>query len=384
MNKKILYLFAIFMMLITLGASCSGCSSKPKDGGVYKSTDQGETWEQKTFISKVKRKVYTISELNITCFEFDKNDSNVVYAGTMGAGIVVTKNGGENWEATGLTTGNIYSIDIDPIDRNILYAAKDYYIIRTVDGGANWETVHTDTKKNKFNQVIIDTYDPHKIYAVSDSGIVYKSVDQGVNWEIKLQLDSEIKNLYMRDRDTRILYALTQDGDIYKTTTGGELIVSDENVDNQDESELIVNNAWTNIITKEHKDKWPTGKTAKNMFIFPQEPNSIYMVTRHGLLKSTNEGASWVEMKTLIPLDDKENDKIINLNMDALDSRIMYFTISGTDKIHKSTNSGGNWKVIENFPSTKLIKTLVINPYEPSTLYTGIEIPEEKGGLIKT
>jgi photosystem II stability/assembly factor-like uncharacterized protein len=385
MNKKIIYLTIIGIVLLLTGASCSGCGTK-KDGGIYRSEDQGENWTQKSFIQQIKRKTYTMGSYTILALKFDPKDANIVYVGTKGQGILLSKNGGENWETTAQKTGNIYSLDIDTLDTNIIYATNDYSILKSTDQGATWETVHTESKKQNFSNIIIDTFDHNKIYAASLSGIVYKSWDQGNNWEIKLQLeDDKIKNIFMRP-DTRVLYALTDRGDILKTITGGELegIIITEPETKAKKQENTVNKAWTSIFTEEHKEKWPTAKSAANFFIFKEYPNIMYMTTQHGLMKSSDEGKTWTEVSTLIPLEDNDNKKIDNLLLDPQNSSNMYFTITNSSKIYISSDAGNNWHIIENFPSTRYISKLIIDPQTPQVLYAGMLIPEEKKGLIKT
>lgn len=385
MKNRIIYLVLIGLVLITTGASCGSCGAK-KDGGVYRSDDRAQSWTQKSFIEQVKKKITTMGSYTILCLTLDPTDANIIYAGTKGQGILMSKNGGEDWDPTAQKTGNIYSIDINQKNPNMIFATNDYSVIRSIDQGATWEIIHTDSKKKNFTKVIIDTFDPNKIYTASLSGIVYKSIDQGSNWEIKLQLeDNGIKNIFMRP-DTRILYALTQNGDVLKTITGGEIegntIISSEVKSKKLENP--VNKAWTTIFTEEYIKNWPTAKTAANFFIFKNYPNVIFMATKHGLLKSVDDAVSWVEVPTLIPLDDTDNEKINNFIVDPIDSNYLYFTINNSNKIYKSSDGGDNWQYIENFPSTKFINTMIIDSETPNTLYVGMLIPEEKKGLIKT
>lgn len=383
--NKITLLIIMGVALIFTGAACS---QTQVGGGVFKSEDASETWVQKVFIKKDGRKTLTIAQYSIFDFKFDPTDSNVLYAGTKGHGVIVSKDAGDTWIPTTQTTGNIYSLDIDPIDNNIIYAVSDYYIVKTEDAGDTWDIVHTDSKRNNFTKIIVDTYNPKIIYASALSGVVYKSKDSGINWDIKFQQEEGVQDLIIRNNDTRVLYAILDRGNIYKTATGAELITEEEVVESELEAEVVsndtntVNDAWELIFTEEHRKAWPYAKTAKRFFIFDNEPNTIYITAQHGLLKSTDEGSSWHEVKTLIPIQDKENLKITNLKLDPYDSDIMYFTVEGTNKIHKSKDAGNKWQIIENFPSTSRITTLIINPDDPNIIYAGMEMVEDNKGLL--
>lgn len=360
-KKAFLLLFSLFIILTLSGLNCK---SEPKDGGIFKSTDQAETWTQKVFVSQVKKKTVTIADYEILTFKFDPTDSNILYAGTKGKGLIVTKDGGETWQNTGISAGNIYSLDIDQKNNQLLFAAQDSTIMRSQDGGINWEAIHTDSQKGNFVKVIIDSYDSQKIYAAASSGLIYKSDDQGSNWLIKFQAPEGLTNLFIRANDTRILYAQTVSGEIYKTTTGGE------------------QNDWQLFFTKDHKAKYPDAQTAKTFNIFDSYPTTIYITARQGLLKSTDEGATWQQIKTLIPALSGDNDTITNLIVDPINPDIMYFTLSKSTKIHKTVNGGTDWHIIENFPSTKYISVLTVDPKNPSILYTGMINPVKKKGLL--
>jgi photosystem II stability/assembly factor-like uncharacterized protein len=363
-NKKIFFLLPLLLILIISGASCV----KAKDGGVYKSEDQAENWAQKVFMSKVKRKTVTMADYEISCLKVDPLDSNIIYAGTKEKGLMMTKDAGETWTVTGLTSGNVLSVDIDPANNQTIYIAKDTSVLRSSDQGINWETVHTDSQKGNINKVLIDSYDSKRIYAASASGILYKSTDQGNNWFIKFQTedtDEPIIDFYLRKNDTRIIYLLLDNGDVQKSISGGE------------------QGDWATIFTKEHKEKWPDAKGAKNFFIFDNDPNGMYMTAEQGLLKSADEGLNWTQINTLIPAVNDDNKKIINLSIDPQNNNILYFTISGSNKIHKSTDSGKEWHIIENFPSTRLITDLIIDPKNSNILYAGTQMPAKKKGLIQ-
>lgn len=360
-KNKILFLLLAFTLLIFMGASCT----QAKDGGVYKSEDQAENWAQKVFIEKVKRKTVTMADYEINCLKIDPQDANIIYAGTKEQGLMITKDAGETWQATGLNSGNVLSIAIDPINNQNIYVTKDTFVLRSTDQAISFETVHSDTQAGNLIKILIDNYEPKKIYVASSSGVLYKSADQGNNWFIKLQLKEAIKDFYIRQNDTRIIYVLAEKGDVQKTISGGE------------------QNDWVSIFTEEHRKKWREAQGANSFAIFDNEPLAMYMTAEQGLLKSTDEGGNWVQINTLIPAGSEDNLNIINLSMDPQNKNNLYFTVSSTNKIHKSTDTGKEWHIIENFPSTRLITDIEIDWQKGGILYAGTKLPQKKKGLIR-
>ncbi len=109
----------------------------------------------------------------------------------------------------------VLSIAIHPSDENIIYAGTDGGgIFKTIDGGASWKLVGSPLKDlgaAKFanltgtivRDLLIDPNDPEVIYAATDTGI-FVSTNAGAVW----------KNLTGRNRETGDLLDIT-DGDGY-------------------------------------------------------------------------------------------------------------------------------------------------------------------------
>jgi hypothetical protein len=90
----------------------------------------------------ISRPTQVLTNTNVTALAMDPNNHSVLYAGT-GAGIFKTTNGGSNWSAAsnGLnTTFSIGSIAIDRNNSSIIYAASlGAGMFKSPDGGANVE-----------------------------------------------------------------------------------------------------------------------------------------------------------------------------------------------------------------------------------------------------
>lgn len=345
MQKKfIILLFG----LAFLGLSCGTA----KDGGVFKSIDGGLNWEQKTFIQKVKRKTYTISTVNVTAMTFAPQNPEMLFLGTKENGILKTDNGGENWQTTSINQGNISSIATDRQNENFLYASLDNLILKSIDQGQTWDIVYTQTGGN-IVKIIADFYTPGKIYAATSLGTILQSTDYGNNWTILLQNDQSFLDLQMDNFDSRVLYALDKQNRIFKTLDSGA--------------------NWQNIsIEKDAPLKIKTD---------PTQANGLYILTKRGLLKSTDSGSSWQYITTVIPENSSLNEQIRNITIDPQNGRNLFFTIGRI--IYKSTDAGLNWETIETFTSSRPISYLLINPTNSQTIYAGVEEIKKKKGFLR-
>lgn len=121
----------------------------------------------------------------VRALSFDPLHPETIYAGTGGAGIYKTTDGGESW--TEINDGllspvvNLHtkSFAIDPKDTNTLYAGFAGGLYKSTNAGGNW--VRIDDGFGYEIAVAVDPVDPNVLFVTSCSGI-YKSTDTGESW----------------------------------------------------------------------------------------------------------------------------------------------------------------------------------------------------------
>ncbi len=175
--------------------------------GIWKTTNNGTTFKQ----IWTSERVISMGDLAIA-----PSDSNQVWAGTgeedsrnsisPGGGIFKSTDGGETWELMGLVeTQTIGRIVVHPTNPDIVYVAAlghvwdanpERGLYRTTDGGVTWELVKFISDKAGFVDVILHPRDPSVIFAASwerqrgpwflQSGgpgsALWKSTDGGDTW----------------------------------------------------------------------------------------------------------------------------------------------------------------------------------------------------------
>jgi len=342
MNKKISLVILLLWFIIFGGMSCTNKSSSL---GVFRSDDEGTTWQQKVKIDDKK----TIKSIDVISMSINPLDSKIIFIGTRENGLYKTSDEGEIWQQTTLKSGNINAISIDPGDPNILYIAGYFgtlgKIFKSIDGGQNFEEIYSEThEKNIVTAVAIDTYDTRRVYAGTSEGSVLKSEDGGRSWILQNKLDDNIVCIAISPHDTRhILIGTASDG-MYKTINGGE--------------------EWINIQEKISSEFSKKTATVRSIIFDPVIQNKIYFTSLEGFLISDNEGENWKKIDILTEITKKGTTVITVSN----DSARIYLGIDSA--IYKSSDNGQSWEV--NRITTGLIHVITCDPQNNQKIYIGV------------
>lgn len=352
--RRFLTLLLPLLALPLLGLGCINVkTAKTTDGGIYKSEDSAESWEQKVFVRQEKKETITINSETIKSITFHPDDKEIIYINTRDKGYYRSQDSGETW--TQFKAGANYKrLSIDPTTPSIVYVSKGSKIHKTVDDGENWDNIYIEPNGKTIVNVSIDSYDPSRIWALTNSGDLLLSQDWGETWAVHKRLSLTTNNLYIDPEDTRVMYITTPNQGIWKSINGGD--------------------KWNDILVsfKETKNEDKIYGLTKFQMI-EQAPEILYIITLHGIYRSWNGGADWEQINTLQPAA-SVTISAVAANPENHDE--MYFSIGKV--IHKTTDNGENWKTIETFPSARIINQLVVQPEDPTVIWAGTYIPAKK------
>lgn len=334
-------LLSCFAVIALSGCSIRFTSNAVKDGGIYRSIDYGETWEQRVFVRQEKKKLLTISDVDVANIIPAPGNPDELAITTNGSGVYKTQNATEQWGATTLSGGTYTDFAYDATNPSVQYAATGSTIIKSADGGVQWERMYTETRGETITAVAVDSYDPSRVYAGTNGGTLLKSSNAGTDWTSLYDIDDSVLAIYPLPQDTRTIYTVTANKGVYRSTDTGTTWQQLEQLLKFAGSEQV------------HQLLLQSG--ARNMFI----------ATNYGLLRSNDGGTNWTPIKTLIPFG---TVPIQTVAVDPRSPSTIYFSVNNL--LHKSEDNGATWRTI-TVPTRRMITRLIIHSSKDGELYLG-------------
>jgi len=357
MLSKKLFLFGLVVFLMTTGASCLSFSSQSNGTvGMYKSVDKGEKWTAK-FAYPTAQGVKSLSGLKVYLVKRDPSDTNTLYVGSRGQGLYYSYDNGDSWSFVSAMSGKfIYGIAIDPKDKCNIYVSDGSHIYKSDDCTRTWKLMFTEERPGqRIADLAIDYNDPKVIYGAQLNGDILRSTDSGSSWRVIKRFGFDVRNIEsspLISGKTR-LYVASYDNGLYR---------SDDNGDN-----------W--ITLKDGFKKFNESLNYYRIMLHPSKPNSLYWISKYGILLSDDSGSSWSEINLLTPPGSVD---IYSFAVNPMDTKQIYYT--GTvlnDKsqnvkstFYKSEDGGTNW-VTRKLPTNTVPVYMSVHPNNASTIFLG-------------
>ncbi|WP_156152584.1 T9SS type A sorting domain-containing protein [Flammeovirga sp. OC4] len=411
-------------------------------GGVFKSTDQGESWESITgnlaldmtqitnYITKDKywRAVSYWLEMSKSDFKakyttfphqvlpvfnriavnpLNKNEiylgHNVKHDFSFGPGDVwKTSDGGNTWNATA-RTGTYWLQEKD----------QAYWSGRNQPEGMNTKFAHLQYQMENMEETF-----GNRFLAINQKGEAFicldqqvlKTVDGGISWQ---QIDDveteEGSGHWVGTGDSnlpgRFMLLETGKEGRYFFCSGEHGLWESADLGNYPNKEAV---AVKQIEGQVHKKG---AHSIATVAVHPNNPDIIYILMfrqshRGYLRKSTDGGKTWTNVAKAIQHEGNDSSDMLfqySLTIDPDNPQNLYFCVIenavaevSANKIpkdfhdfgiYKSTDEGKTWSIMNNgLPTTPSVRRIVMDPNNSKTLYAALNQNRsgEKGGLYKT
>jgi len=365
-----------------------------RGGGLYKTTDGGNSWNMMEQIVAPSKNIQDIIVV--------QNDPQIIYAQTNL--LYKSTDGGVNWSALD-QFGGITSVSISIGNPSILIAGtaegKVYY---TDDAGLSW----VDISGNLPGVWIIDSaIGGHNDFWVGtanrNNGQVYHTTNGGSTWsevDIGKPADTEPYSIFIDPQNTNIVYvglynifnepANPQDSYLFLTTNGGSTwspltIPLNDSLVSVMGTTVYDNTLYAGVGDSVYKSidngqswSWigPPGRNGDmyDIAVDPRNKDVLYLPRQeNGIVKSINGGNDWISI----------NQGLYNVSVCLLDSSNfsgngMIFAASAlAEGTFKTTDFGNTWiNVTDGGITHPWADEMVFSPHDPDTVWEVADVAE--------
>lgn len=336
----------LFGVMIFSGCSLTGSDSSGETGGILKSTNGGTSWELKNRVDDKQN----ISKVDVLDLAIDPVDDSRIYLGTKDKGIIVSKNGTEDWQKLKFPANRIYGIAINYFQPSNIFALGVYgergKIYRTDNYGEDWAEIYTEPADGTaLVSLAMDKKNPAILYAGTSEGAILRTVDGGATWRSLYKAEGPV---------TRIVFGGGADNHIYYLVYEKDVISSDTNGDN------------FKVIEGKMKDEKIKLGSVYSVAVSESDSGGIFIGTDNGIFRSYNAGENLEEISVL---DTSKGFPIRSIALNPRNSQEILY--SAAQALYKSVDGGKSWSTYQ-LNTGKLISEIVFNTNDVNVIYSGL------------
>jgi len=282
--------------------------------GCFYSADFGNIW---IFMK-------SLAELNINSIHIDPVNPSLIYA-TMDSVIMQSINSGQSWESINNNLPDnliIMDFSFDPSNSSKLWIGTSAGIYNSADGGVNWNATGAlpSWTNQEFTQISVDPRNASIVYVSTLGRFVYKSIDNGISWEMKRgESDalgtSRIYDIAVDPASSNIIFAASINQGIYKSVDGGNnWLRSNNGIDDlntriihyhrADDNRLYVVAGSSVFISNDKAISWqklstPVESNIISFFGDSNNSSTLFLATNSQIFRRENRGEMWGEISTI-------------------------------------------------------------------------------------
>lgn len=355
------HLVALLAALIFTGAGCISFGQPATQGpmGVFRSNDKGETWQQANMVPTTKG-VASLAGVKVYKLFTDPSDPNAIYLGSRGQGLFYSYDKGDSWQKVeALGNRFIYSVVVDPNNKCIIYVTDGTEILKTNDCTRTWKRVYIEQRGQRIVGVAVDYGTSNLVFMALGNGQLLRSTNGGDSWRSIKTFNTGVQHIAADPFTPNRLYVAGLNSGLISTDNGGD--------------------SWTPLTAS--LQNFANSLDFYRLIFHPSDRDTLYWVSKYGILFSKDAGKTWNAMQLLSP---PGSVYIYSFAISPKNSKEMYYvgTVFGEkganrSTFYKSVDGGSNW-VTKKMPTNTVPVTLLIHPDDTNILFMGFTIPEQK------
>jgi photosystem II stability/assembly factor-like uncharacterized protein len=340
--------------------------------GVFVSLDGGATWQPRS---------HGLPEhLFPTALAIDPSRPETLYLGLQFGGVYKTENGGVLWSKVGaapLGLTLISDLEVAPSDGRIVYAATTggvFGVFRSQDGGITWTQLPAP---QEVWSLAVDPLQPDLIWAGTRSGVL-RSPDGGATWETTASPADFVKKLVVDPRSGTLWAGTTGvsgSGGVFRSADAGErwsfrstglnaAHVSALAITRQAQPRLYASLGYVILRSRNHLQTWKLlplrAGLIRDLEVDPTDLSTVYALGDGGLFKSTDQGKTWQALWSFHSHGPR------SLRVDPSFADRLYVALQG---LFKSIDGGRSWFRLKLPVSPVFVDPFEIAPSSRRTLY---------------
>ncbi|MFM7725362.1 MAG: WD40/YVTN/BNR-like repeat-containing protein, partial [Flavobacteriales bacterium] len=150
---------------------------------------------------------------NVYCIDRSMSNPDVVYCGTENGGVYKSTDHGMTWNYLSLATDQVTvtSIAVDPLDENKVLCCADGRLFKSTDGGVTWNRIASGPFANRTIDIWQLLYHPtnSSVVFAAAADALYRSSDGGSTWTSIFS--GECQSVAFNPLDASTVYALRYD-----------------------------------------------------------------------------------------------------------------------------------------------------------------------------
>jgi photosystem II stability/assembly factor-like uncharacterized protein len=228
----------------------------------------------------------------------------------------------------------ITAIAVDPKDQDVVYAGTEGAgVYKSIDGGLSWRPIMLGLPTSRVNSLTIDPNNPQTIYIGLDAGEIYKSTNGGEKWDVYYSGINSTETLVIIDKNDSSHIFLGTQQQIMETKDGGktwDLIYFDEDG-------CLVRPAAIVFDPENNQDFWVTNfdhpaGCSSSLFHFVESKNEV--------------------MPVPLPIQPIDNTGPYNIIAGINTQNKPYIVVSGREEAGDfyiiSNDDGGTWRKLDH------------------------------------
>ncbi len=363
--------------------------SDKEAGGLFVSTNAGKKWSRITNDHRLVQRAWYYIELFI-----DPKNENTIYV--LSAPALRSKDGGKTWENLSGTHGDYHDLWINPDNPNNFIISNDGGSAITFNGGKSWST-QSNMPTAQFYRINVDNQFPYRIYGGQQDNtsvsIASRELASGGITTASWTASAGGESAFLAFDPNNPRYVL-----------GGSYQGTIEVLDTQAKASTNVMAAPIQYLGMDAKDiKYRYNWNAPIIWS-KHEPNTYY----HGaqlLLKTSDLGKTWKEVSPDLTRNEKdkqgkgggpytneavgaENYGTLSYVIESPHEKGVILTGSDDGFVYLTRDGGANWKnVTPKGLAECLINAIEVSPHDKATIYiatTRYKFNDHTPGLYKS